>query len=105
MMIEEEIRQFIIEKFMIGANSRKLNDEDSFLENGIIDSTGVLELVGFIEESFDVSVADEELVPENLDSVANAAAYIKRKKSVLGDVSSKQTAHQGANPGRPAEAF
>ncbi|UCB53609.1 MAG: acyl carrier protein [Candidatus Zixiibacteriota bacterium] len=86
MAIEENVRQFIVENFMMGANPGKLRDEDSFLENGIIDSTGVLELVGFIEENFEVSVADEELVPENLDSISNVAAYITRKRALASEV-------------------
>ncbi len=88
MAIEEEIRQFIVEKFMIGANPRRVEDKDSFLENGIIDSTGVLELVAFIEESYGISMADEELSPENLDSISNIAAFVRRKKSVASGVAS-----------------
>jgi acyl carrier protein len=86
MAIEQEIRQFIEDNFLMGATSKELKNEDSFLENGIIDSTGVLELVGFIEEHYEISVADEELVPENLDSIKNVAAYIQRKKTVSLEV-------------------
>lgn len=74
------IRQFIIENFIFEENS-SLNGETSFLESGIIDSTGILELVSFLEENFGISVADEELVPENLDSIANVVAYLGRKKA------------------------
>jgi acyl carrier protein len=56
-----------------------LEDDTSFLEEGIIDSTGVLELVGFIEEDFSITVEDEELVPENLDSINNVTTYLERK--------------------------
>ena len=56
-----------------------LKDTDSFLENGIIDSTGVLELVSFLEEKFGIEVADEELIPENLDSITNVVNYLQRK--------------------------
>jgi len=55
------------------------NDDDSFLEKGIIDSTGVLELVGFIEETFNIKIEDEELIPENLDSLDKLNLYIKKK--------------------------
>jgi len=60
-----------------------LGDEDSFLDHGILDSTGVLELVTFLEETFDIIIEDEELVPENLDSVTNLVAFIQLKQ--LGD--------------------
>lgn len=56
-----------------------MTDDDSLLEKGIIDSTGVLELVGFIEEGFHVAVKDDELLPENLDSVNRLIAFITRK--------------------------
>ncbi len=72
------IKDFIVENFLFG-NADGLEDGTSFLEEGIIDSTGVLELVGFLEEEFGISVEDEELVPENLDSLNNLEAYIKRK--------------------------
>lgn len=85
-MVGEKVRQFVEENFMIGANVKNLKDGDSFLENGIIDSTGVLELVAFIEENFEISVADEDLVPENLDSISNIAAYVGRKKAVSARV-------------------
>ncbi|MDP2896319.1 MAG: acyl carrier protein [bacterium] len=86
MAVEEQVRQFIVENFMMGANPGKLKNDDSFLENGIIDSTGVLELVGFIEENLGVSVADEELVPENLNSISNVAAYVRRKKALASEI-------------------
>jgi acyl carrier protein len=72
------IRQFIIENFLFEESS-SLNEQASFLENGILDSTGILELVAFLEETFGIAVADDELVPENLDSIANVVAYLARK--------------------------
>ncbi|MGD9364674.1 MAG: acyl carrier protein [Desulfobacteraceae bacterium] len=74
----ELIRQFIVDNFMFG-NDEGLTDDTSFLDEGIIDSTGVLELVAFIEENFSIRVADEELVPENLDSINNVTNYIQKK--------------------------
>jgi acyl carrier protein len=73
------IKNFIVDNFMMGRNPGDLADSDSLLDKGIIDSTGVLELVGFIEENFKVQVKDEELVPENLDSVDNLVSYIESK--------------------------
>ena len=64
--IKSQIKEFIIENFLFG-NADGLQDDTSFLEEGIIDSTGVLELVTFIEETFSVQVEDEELIPENLN--------------------------------------
>ena len=73
-----EIRAFIVENFLFG-NDDGLEDGTSFLEEGIIDSTGVLELVTFLEETYEIQVEDDELVPENLDSIDNVAAYLERK--------------------------
>ena len=57
-----------------------LNDDASLMEQGIVDSTGVLELIGFLERTFGISVADTETVPENLDSIARIVAYVQRKR-------------------------
>ncbi len=73
-----KIKNFIIENFLFG-NANGLEDNTSFLEEGIIDSTGVLELVTFLEEEFEIQIEDEELVPENLDSINNVSAYLERK--------------------------
>ena len=78
MDVSAVIRQFIVENFLFGDDGN-LKEETSFLESGIIDSTGILELVSFLEEKFEISVADEELVPENLDSIANVVAYLQKK--------------------------
>jgi len=77
--LKYKIRTFVVENFLFG-NNENLEDNTSFLEEGIIDSTGVLELVGFIEEEFAITVEDEELIPENLDSIKNVTAYLERKK-------------------------
>jgi len=75
----EKIRTFIFENFLFDASSDTLANDTSFLEQGVIDSTGVLELVEWLEESFGIKVEDTELVPENLDSVNKLAAFITRK--------------------------
>ncbi len=78
MQIENEVRKFIMDNFMVdGENS--LSDEDSLLEKGIIDSTGVLELVAFIEEAYAFKIKDEELIPENLDSIRNISKFIQNR--------------------------
>ena len=73
-----KIREFIIENFLFG-NADGLKDDTSFLDEGIIDSTGVLELVTFLEENFGIQVEDEELIPENLDSIDNVSSFLERK--------------------------
>lgn len=78
--IKEKIKAFIIENFLFG-EEQNLEDDMSFLENGIIDSTGVLELVEFIENTFSISIEDEDLIPENLDSLQKVANFINSKKS------------------------
>ncbi len=78
--IKAQVRDFIIENFLFGEGGEDLKDDDSFLEKGIIDSTGVLELVEWLEETFGFKVEDEELVPENLDSVNNLEAFISKKQ-------------------------
>jgi acyl carrier protein len=75
---KQAIREFIVENFLFG-EANGLKDETSFLEEGIIDSTGILELVTFLEDEFSITVEDEELVPENLDSVDNVANYLQKK--------------------------
>ncbi len=77
--LKAAIRQFIIENFLFGQDASGLRDETSLLEQGIIDSTGVLELVAFLENNHGLSVADEDLVPQNFDSIDNLAVYIARK--------------------------
>jgi acyl carrier protein len=77
----KKIRAFIFDNFLFDAEEDALKNETSFLEEGIIDSTGVLELVDWLEEEFSISVEDEELIPENLDSVNLLSAYIIKKIS------------------------
>jgi acyl carrier protein len=75
---QDDIRSFVIQNFLFG-QGEQLADTESFLEAGIIDSTGVLELVGFLETRYGIIVADEDLVPANLDSVDRVSRYVERK--------------------------
>jgi acyl carrier protein len=77
--IAQQFRNFIVDNFMLGRSQDELSNDDSLLDKGIIDSTGVLELVSFIEQTFSFAVEDEELVPENLDSVNRLTAYVNKK--------------------------
>ncbi len=84
--MREQIRQFIINNFLFGESEEGLGDDDSFLEKGILDSTGMLELVAFIEETYEINMEDEELIPENLDSINNLTAFIDRKQGKIQSV-------------------
>ena len=84
MGIKEKLRNFIIEKFMFGSEDASLDDDDSFRDEGIIDSTGVLEAVVFIEDEFGFEVSDDELVPENFDSLNKLLSYVNGKVQTTG---------------------
>jgi acyl carrier protein len=77
--IEEMIRTYIAENMLFSDNGYPHSDSASFLEEGIVDSMGIMELVMFVEENFNVTVEDEELVPDNFDSVGRLAAYVRSK--------------------------
>ena len=79
---KEKIRQFITTNFYV-QDEAALDDEASLLDHGIIDSTGVLEVIGFLEDEFDIAVADEELIPENLESIGRIAAFVERKCAAM----------------------
>lgn len=76
--IVEKVRTYIVDNFLFG-DAAGLEENTSFLEVGIINSTGVLELILFLEETFDITVADDEVIPENLDSLRRVEAFIERK--------------------------
>jgi|SRR3954462_756038 acyl carrier protein len=79
--IESALRKFVIDNFLYGKGGETLSDTTSFLDTGLIDSTGVLELVLFLESTFGIEVPDEDVVPDNLDSIARLCAYIGRKSA------------------------
>lgn len=81
MDVKSEIRKFIIENFLYGQDDDSLHDEVSFLGTGIIDSTGVLELVSFVQETYGIRVTDDELIPDNFDSLSKLESFIVRKRS------------------------
>jgi acyl carrier protein len=76
MTARDRLRRFIVDTFFV----EQFADDDSFLRSGIIDSTGMMELVAFLEREFAIKVADQELVPENLDSLARVSAFVERKQ-------------------------
>lgn len=80
--VKNKIRSFIIENYLFG-DDEGLEGATSFLDEGIVDSTGILELIEFISEEFEITVEDDELVPENLDSINNVTAFIGRKTGLI----------------------
>ncbi len=79
--MREQIRSFIQTNFLFGNENIVLTDQQSFLETGIIDSTGVLELVTYLEDTYGIQIEDEELIPENLDSIDNIVRFLEMKQS------------------------
>ena len=74
----DTVREFIVENFLFG-DGEQLQDDTSFMETGIIDSTGILELITFLEEKYEINIEDDELIPENLDNLQNVAGFVNRK--------------------------
>lgn len=78
-MFASEIKAFIVSNFLFGQETEPIAHDQSFLESGVIDSTGLLELVAFVEQKYGIAVGDRELVPENLDSLHNISHFVARK--------------------------
>lgn len=79
MHIEQQLREFIAANFLYGQPA-VIELDVSLLESGIVDSTGMLEMIAFLEETYGFSIEDHELVPENLDSIQNLVAFVQRKR-------------------------
>jgi acyl carrier protein len=77
--VKSQVKEYIEENFLLSAGARMPADSDSFMDHQLLDSTGFLELVLFLEERFEISVEDSEMIPENLDSMDALAAFVKRK--------------------------
>lgn len=77
--IKSQVRKYIFDNFLMGGDPDKVTDSASFIEHGIIDSTGVLELVSFIQETYNIHVEDAEMIPENLDSLEKIDKYVRGK--------------------------
>lgn len=80
MSIEDEVSGYILENFLFSSDPRDLGKEESFLAKGIIDSTGMMEVIYFIEDRFGIRISDSEMIPENLDSVSRIARFVERKQ-------------------------
>lgn len=81
MTIEVRLRDYILNNFLFTDDASALNNDDSFLEKGIIDSTGIMEMIFFMEQEFGIQVDDSDMVPENLDSVNRIITYVGRKRT------------------------
>ncbi|MBU0741347.1 acyl carrier protein [bacterium] len=80
MELRDQIHGFVVENFLFGDLDPLRDDEMSLLDNGIMDSVGVMELVAFLEQDMGLSIDDSELVPENLDSIRNLVGFVTRKR-------------------------
>jgi acyl carrier protein len=77
--MRQELRKFVIDNFLFGKNGDSFTDDESFLEKGIIDSTGVLELVAFLQSKYGLVIQDQDLIPENLDSIDNLVRFAETR--------------------------
>ena len=84
MEIRRNVRDFILENFLFTNDQGALKDADSLIDTGTMDSTGVLELMMFLEEKFKFKIADEEMLPENLDSVIRIVEFVVQKLAMTG---------------------
>lgn len=81
MSVKDQVRSFILSNYLFTDDAKALEDSVSLMQGGTMDSTGILELIMFLEEKFGIKVADEEMVPANLDSVNNVVAFVDRKQA------------------------
>jgi acyl carrier protein len=79
--VKIKLKEFTARNFLLGKDPGLLKDAESFLDSGIVDSTGVLEFVDFLQDTWSIQVADEELLPENFDSIDNLTAFVLRKNA------------------------
>lgn len=84
MHLQSEIKRYIVDNFLYGQDDGNMNEDVSLLQRGIIDSTGVLELVSFVQEQYGITVTDDELVPDNFDSINKIADFISQKRKNAG---------------------
>lgn len=77
--VRDQVRNYISDNFLMGLQDAAITDYTSFLDLGIIDSTGVIELIAFLEETYDIRVEDTEMIPDNLDSLEAIDRYVARK--------------------------
>ena len=79
MQTESKVRDFVLKNYLFTTEQSALKSEDSFMKSGIMDSTGILEMIMFLHDEFGVDVMDDEMIPENLDSVHNVVSFLRKK--------------------------
>jgi acyl carrier protein len=79
MTSEQKVRNYILENYLFTDDQSALDNGDSFLNKGILDSTGILEVIYFLEDEFGIKIEDEEMIPDNLDSINNILVFLKHK--------------------------
>ncbi len=79
MSVEQQVQSYVLENFLFTTDAAVLGVDESFLTKGIIDSTGMLEVIYFLEDKFGIRISDAEMIPENLDSVSNIVRFVERK--------------------------
>jgi acyl carrier protein len=80
MDVEREVRDFVVQNFFYGDESVPLKETDSFIERGIVDSTGVLEIVNFLESRYGIAMLDGDLIPDHLDSIQKIARFVRGRR-------------------------
>lgn len=90
--LSQELRTFIIDSFMFGRDNGTICLHTSLIEQGVVDSTGILELISFIQKQCGITVLDEEIVPDNLDTIDNLARFIEQKQRSVGSLSTPSQA-------------
>ena len=96
-LIQQRLRTFVTDNFLFGQDEGDLLADDSLIEKGIIDSTGVLQLIAFLEQEFKLQVEDHEVIPQNLDSLSRLVAFVERKAGTVGE-EGVLSAHERALP-------
>ena len=79
--VRAQLLEFVVTNYLFGDVTRAPRDDDSLVEGGIIDSTGVMELIEFLESDFGIEVSDDDTIPSNLDTIANLTAFVLRKRA------------------------
>jgi acyl carrier protein len=77
--IKAQVRQYVAANFMMGANVAELRDDDSFMGQNVIDSAGILELIAYLEQTYGIKVLEDDMIPDNLDSLNGVGRYLQRK--------------------------
>jgi acyl carrier protein len=91
--VEQEVRAFITDNYLMAAESIEIASGESLTQRGIVDSVGILELILHLEARYEIEIPDEEVVPENMDTVDNIVRYLERKLTVAGDVETERDLH------------